>query len=244
MSDRTFEIGGAALESAEERFRKLMDNMVGSEIPGYKKSEVVVRGFELALDKAEKKLGLTKPQVEGSHLNTSQGALIRTGNKLDLALATNGYFVIAGPWGEGLTRDGRFQLDKDGRLLTSSGNFPVLGRGGPIIVPAGADVEFNNQGDLKVKGEVIDRLRVVMPVNQDQLNNLNGTIFQVKDSASALNEVDEPSVVQGFIESSNVNVIEQMMEMIEGERYFNFTTKMVANRDQNLTKAMDLGRVQ
>ncbi len=242
MTDRTFEIGGAALEAAEERVRKLMDNMVGSEVPGYKKSEVVIRGFQLELDDAEKRLGLTKPQVEGSHLNTAPGALLRTNNKLDLALADDGYFVVAGPWGEGYTRDGRFRLDKDGRLLTVAGGWPVLGQNGPIIVAQGNEIEFTNKGELKIDKEIVDRLRVIRPDSQDQLENLNGSIFRKKDQTIAPSEIEEPRLLQGFVETSNVNIIEQMMEMIEDQRYLNINTKIITNRDQNLARAMDLGK--
>lgn len=244
MTDRTFEIGGAALESAEERVRKLMDNIVGSEVPGYKKSEVIVRGFELELDQAEKKLGLVRPQVEDSFINTSPGTLQRTGNKTDLALGEDGYFVISGPWGEGYTRDGRFQVDKFGQLLTVAGNYPVLGQGGPIMVPPGSEVEFSEKGEVQVNGVVADQLMIVKPDSQGELENLNGSIFKKNNPASIFLSIDAPRVIQGYLETSNSEIVEQMMQMIEGERYYNLNTKLINSRDQNLARAMDLGKVQ
>lgn len=242
MTDRIFEIGGAGLESADQKVRKLMDNMVGSEIPGYKKSEAVVRGFPLELEAATQRISPVKPQVEGSFYNNIQGALIRSGGKLDLALGADGYFVLAGPWGEGYTRDGRFNLDKDGRLLTVAGSYPVLGRNGPIVVTPGAEVEFTQEGEIKVDGVVADRLRVVFPEGKNALESLNGSIFKKQDPYAVLQEVENPHVVQGYVEASNVNIVDQMMEMIMLEKVYSLNTKIISTRDGNLARIMEIAR--
>lgn len=242
MTDRVFEIGEAGLESSDQRVRKLMDNMVNSEVPGYKKSEAVVRSFPLELEAADRRLSAMKPQVEGTFYNHIQGALIKTDGKLDLALGSDGYFVISGPWGEGYTRDGRFQLDKEGRLLTVAGNFPVQGRSGPITVTPGAQVEIDQNGMVKVDGAVVDIVRVVNPERQESFESLNGSVFRLKDSYAVLQEVENPRVIQGYIEASNVNIIDQMMEMIYLERIYSLNTKVIQARDAELARAMELGR--
>ncbi len=242
MTDRVFEIGAAGLQSSDQKVRKLMDNMVGSEIPGYKKSEAVIRGFPLELEAANQRISAMKPQVEGSFYNNIQGALIKTSSKLDLALGSDGYFVIAGTWGEGYTRDGRFRLDKEGRLLSVAGNFPVMGQNGPIVVPPGAEVEFTQSGEIKVDGSTVDSIRVVNPERQESLDSLNGSIFKKKDPSAVLVEVDSPRVIQGYIEASNVNIVDQMMEMIYLERIYSLNTKVIQARDAELARAMELGR--
>ncbi|MBI5078940.1 flagellar hook basal-body protein [Candidatus Saganbacteria bacterium] len=240
--DRILQIGEAGLEATDQRVRKLMDNIVNSEVPGYKKSDAVVKAFPLELEAATQKISPMLPQVEGSFYSNIQGALVKTGGKLDLALAGDGYFVLAGPWGEGFTRDGRFRLDKDGRLLTVAGNYPVLGRDGPIVVTPGAEVEFSQEGEVRVDGVVVDRVRVVVPEQKSALENLSGSVFKKKAPFSVLQEIENPRVIQGYIEASNVDVIDQMMEMIVLERLYNLSSKVVATRDANLSRAMELGR--
>ena len=242
MSDRIFEIGGAGLESTDERVKKLMDNIVHAEVPGYQQSEAVISGFPLELDRANQKLSSVKPQTEGSFYSNLQGGLIKTGGKLDLALASDGYFVVAGPWGEGYTRDGRFRLDKDGKVLTVAGNYPVLGRSGPLVVTPGGDVEFTQSGELKVDGVLVDSIRVVKPEQQTQFEPVTGSLFKKTDNLSALQEISTPRVIQGYVESSNVNVVEQMMEMIALERTQGLDTKVVQTRDSNLAKLLTISQ--
>jgi flagellar basal body rod protein FlgG len=242
MNDRIFEIGGAGLESTDQRVRKLMDNVVNSEVPGYQKSEAIITGFPLELDRATQKITSVKPQADGTFYSNIQGGLVKTNGKLDLALASEGYFVIAGPWGEGYTRDGRFKLDKDGKVLSVAGNYPVLGKSGPLVVPPGGDVEFSQSGELKVDGTPVDSIRVVQPEKQGMFTSLNGSIFKKSDSYSAVREVNSPRVIQGYVETSNVNVVDQMMEMIVMERTYGLDTKVIQTRDSNLAKALTMSQ--
>lgn len=242
MADRILQIGEAGLEATDQRVRKLIDNMVGAQVPGYRKSEAVVRGFPAELEAASQKLTPVIPQVEGSFYSETQGALIKTGGQLDLALASKGYFVVAGSWGEGYTRDGRFRLDKDGRLLTVAGNLPVMGLGGPIVLTPGSAVTFSDEGEILVDGVKVDRLRVVDPGEKQGLEFVTGSLFRKKDDRTSLVEMEFPRVIQGYVEASNVNIVDQMMEMIMLEQLYSLNSKIISTRDANLNRALELGR--
>jgi flagellar basal-body rod protein FlgG len=236
------EIGSAGLESSDQKVRKLMDNMVNSEVPGYKKSDAVVRAFPLELAAANQRIGAMRPQVEGSYHSDLPGALIKTNGALDLALGSEGYFILSGPWGEGYTRDGRFRLDRDGRLLSVSGNFPVLGQHGQVVIPEGAEVSIDQNGVIKADGVEIDRLRIAKTENNKDLVSLNGSLFRKQDPQATFEEVEAPRIVQGYIEASNVNIVDQMMEMITLERLYTVNSKVIQARDTSLAKAMELGK--
>lgn len=242
MTDRVLEIGEAGLESTDQKVKKLMDNMVNAQVPGYKKSDAVISSFPLELEAAEQRLSSQKPRVEGTFYNFLAGALIKTDNKLDVALGSPGFFILYGPWGEGYSRDGRFRLDKDGRLISVAGNFPVLGKGGPIVVTPGAEVEITQDGEVKVDGTTVDTLRVVQPERTEDLEAIAGGLFRKKNPNAVMTELDTPRVIQGYIEASNVNIVDQMMEMIYLERIYGINAKMIQARDGALSKAMELGK--
>jgi len=243
MTDQIFEIGKAGLDANDQRVKKLMDNLVNAEVPGYKKSEISTIGFPTELNRAMQKTSPMVPQVEASYYSDEPGTLISTGGKLDLALGGEGFFVLAGPWGEGYTRDGRFHLDNEGRLLSVSGNFPVLGKAGPIIVTPGAQVEFTQTGEIRVDGVVMDQIRVIRPEHKNTFETLNGSIFKKKDIFTVVQEVDSPRVIQGFIESSNTRVTDQYLEMIALEKSTNILSKVISTHDNTLSKALELGQV-
>ena len=243
MADRIFEIGGAALDVTDQMARKLIDNVVHAEVPAYRKSEVITNSFPLELDKAMNKKSPMKPQVEDSFYSDAAGALSKTGGKLDVALGSDGFFVISGPWGEGYTRDGRFKLDKDGRLLTVAGNFPVMGQGGPVIITPGAEVEFTQSGEIKVGGIIVDSLQVVSSDKKNALESINGAIFKRKSVNDVMLNVENPRIIQGYVETSNISVIDETMKQMMLEKTNSVITEFVRTRGSDLTKAIDMGRV-
>lgn len=237
-------IGQSGLETTDEKVKSLMNKMVNAETPGFKGSEVVVRSFPLELQAAEKKLQSEEPRVEGTFYNHIKGSLMRTGGKTDLALGSDGFFVVLGQWGEGYTRDGRFTLDSEGKLISTVGKFPLLGQNGPIIIPPGTSIEISQNGEVRAGDNLIDRIRVVNFDSLQDLESVNGSIFKNPEGRLNPIEVESPRIVQGYIEASNVNVIDQMMELIYLNRIYNIDTKIVQTRDANLSRALEMGKIQ
>jgi len=246
LTDKIFEIGDSGIEAAEERAKSLMNNMVNAETPGYRKSDVTVKAFPLELEAAEArqkgKIGPMAPKVEGAYYSHAPGALVRTGNDTDLAIGGDGFFVIEGPFGEGYTRDGRFALDKEGRLVTAMAGHAVVGRGGPIVLPPGSKIQITQTGDIKVDDEILANLRVVTIDDPTKLESLGGSIFRNPGTA-AVRETDAPRIIQGYIESSNVSMVDAMMELVVLSRTYNINTKIISTRDGNLSRALDMARM-
>jgi flagellar basal-body rod protein FlgF/flagellar basal-body rod protein FlgG len=97
--------------------------------------------------------------LSGTDMDTSQGALQKTGNPLDVAIQGSGYFVVQTPNGEMYTRDGSFQVSSKGQLITGAGD-PVIGSKGTITVPPGT-VTISNDGTISSKGAVAGKLKLV-----------------------------------------------------------------------------------
>lgn len=241
MGDRILNIGEGGLDTADERVKSMMNNMANSETPGFRRSDVVQNSFPLTLAAAEKKAGTMVPKVESAYYNFAPGALVRTGNPTDIAIGGDGFFVVQAPFGEGYTRDGRFVLNKEGALVSAAGDFPLLGTHGPIVVPPGSRIEISNSGEVKVDNAVVDRIRVALP-NKDSLEAVSGSLFRVANPEEEVSEEENPKIIQGYTESSNVSMIDEMMSLVMISHLYAVDAKIVQTRDTDLTKAMDLGK--
>ena len=164
--------------------------------------------------------GKSTTQVTEVFTDRREGAIAQTNNPLDFALSGQGYFAL----GDGtLTRDGRFSMDEQGRLLSSSGA-PVLGEGGAIELDPTETLSVTSEGIItgSVSGE-IDRLRIV----DSEVESVGG---------NRLCPVGTPipstaQVQQGAVESSNVDTMGVMVELIEAGRHFEAFQKIIQASD-------------
>ncbi|MGF7184802.1 flagellar basal-body rod protein FlgG [Desulfitispora alkaliphila] len=187
--------------------------------------------------------GVLLEEVVTTH--NTPGVLKETGRRLDAALTGPGYFTVnvdpeLAIEGERYTRQGRFQVDGEGRLVNGQGH-PVIGENGEIFVD-GADVTIGGAGEVAVDGVVVDRLRIVN-FNPDDVEKAGNTHF-LHQNPEQVELVDEPSVKWGFLEGSNVDPVSEMVNMIKGIRNYEANQKAVQAHDETLDKAVnDLGRV-
>jgi flagellar basal-body rod protein FlgF len=153
----------------------------------------------------------------GIYTSFEQGRIEYTHRSLDLAIDGEGFFVVGTPFGERFTRSGSFTLTEAGMLATYGGNL-VMGAGGPIAVQ-GEEVEVTPDGAVVVDGEEVDTLRVVAffdPENLDrQGNTFASNIAQHQDV-----DFTRTQIIQGALERSNVNPIDEMVDMISLHRGF------------------------
>ncbi len=177
--------------------------------------------------------------TESSPTDFAQGALMETGNELDVAIAGNGFIAVQTPdGGEAYTRAGDFQLSAFGELLTGGG-LPVLGNAGPIAIPPNQKIEIGSDGTISVREQgqgaesitAFERIRLVNPNVQEMNKGLDG-LLHMNDGSIAL-PAAEVRLQTGFLESSNVNVVDSMVEMISLTRNYELNIKMIKTTEEN-----------
>lgn len=152
--------------------------------------------------------------------NTSmlQGAMTMTGGQLDLAIEGDGFFLVETPDGERLTRAGSFTANGEGDLVTPRG-FRVLDAGGaPVFIPPNAqDLSISADGTVSTGGQPLTQVGLVMPVNPNGMVREDGVMFRADDGVEpAL----EGRILQGFLENSNVQPVDQITRMIQVQRAY------------------------
>lgn len=177
--------------------------------------------------------------------NFEQGPLIQTGNSLDIALKGEGWIAIQSADGsEAYTRAGNLSIDVNGQLRTGAG-FPVLGDGGPLVIPPAATVEVGADGTISViplGGEglaQVDRIRLVNP-NADSIEKSADGLIHLKEGAAPPAADGVVRVEQGFLEGSNVNAVSSLTDMLSLSRQYELQVKLMGQADQNSEAAARL----
>ena len=175
----------------------------------------------------------------------SQGNLQQTTNNLDLAIKGNGFFQIQQPDGTtAYTRDGSFQLDANGQIVTNNGYTLLPG----ITVPANAQsITIGNDGTVSVlvpgntAPQTVGQVQLANFINPAGLDPKGQNLFTETASsgtanAGAPNANGLGALQQGFVETSNVNVVEELVAMIQTQRAYELNSKAVKTSDEMLQK--------
>ena len=192
-------------------------------------------------------LGATAPTTPiWQHMETridfTQGRFRKTGNPLDLALSGRGFFCIQTPDGVRYTRKGNFILNADKELTTPDGH-AVLGEGGPIKVD-GNRLTVDEDGGITVDGEPAGTLRIVEFDDDRNFRRLGGTLFVAPDLAGEGKRAEGAQVRQGYLESSNVEAVRTMVEMIDALRSFEAYQKTIRTLHETSSKGLnEVGRI-
>lgn len=161
----------------------------------------------------------------GQFSSTAPGPMTQTGNSFNVALNGPGFLTVQLPDGTlAYTRDGDFQKNQQGQLLTSSG-YPVVGAGGPITVPSDS-TEFvvDERGVISDQTGQIGRLNIVEFENLQSLKPTGGNAYTSKDQPI---EAEKTTVAQGFLEGSNVQPVVETTRMIKILRQFQSVQRML-----------------
>ena len=170
--------------------------------------------------------------LAGHEFDLEQGGLRFTNGTFDLAIQGEGYFLIETPQGERLTRAGHFQLNAEAELITDTG-FRVLNAGGGAIqIPEEAtNVSIAGDGTISFDGQIIDQVGVVQP--EGQLSRAGDAMFAAEEG---FQPVEEPRVVQGALEQSNVSPVLEIARMIEVQRAYEAGQALIEREDDRIAK--------
>ncbi|MCY1281228.1 Flagellar basal-body rod protein FlgF [compost metagenome] len=169
----------------------------------------------------------------------SAGTLQETGNGMDVAISGDGWLAVQAPDGsEAYVRTASLKIDALGQLRTGNG-MPVLGNGGPIAVPPEQKVEIGQDGTITIRalGEApnvlaeVDRLKLVNPDLKQMEKGADGLIrYTGEGQVLADNDVQ---VTSGFLETSNVNAVEEMTSILALSRQFELSVKMMRTAEDD-----------
>lgn len=235
--------------SRDQAINNIAANLANVSTTGYKKAMV---SFESLL-KGEKQRtdaeGINYSRVGKSSTDFSAGPLKETGNPLDVAIHGEGFFKIMGSDGVRYTRRGDLVIDQNNILRTRSGLSVLDDANGEIII-AGAQsgrVSINNQGGITLTtpegGEAVaGQLGIVNVNNPELLQREDETSFSLKNGGQEV-AIDEPVIVSGSLESSNVNMVEEMTDMINSYRTFETYHKVIQSYSDISDKQKELGTI-
>lgn len=222
---------GLVAESARQDV--IANNLANATTTGFKRSESTASPFSQLLLHDMRAPGAPGigtlemgTEIDGVRRIEKQGALRHTGNPLDLALVGTGQFVVSTPNGRRYTRDGSFQLDARGHLVTKDGD-DVLGRNGPITLARG-EVTVAADGTITQNGQVKGTL-LLTELDPTSVTTEGGSLL-----AGTPTGTSRAQVRQDHLEGSTVNVVSEMVDLIRVMRAFEANQKSVHAHDEAL----------
>ncbi|MHB0775299.1 flagellar basal-body rod protein FlgG [Halomonas sp. WWR20] len=249
------------LESQQTKLDVISNNLANVSTNGFKRSRAV---FEDLLYQNMRQPGAQSSVVSnlpsGMQVGTgvrpvaterlhSQGGLQNTENSKDLAINGKGFFPVQRPDGTtAYTRDGSFQVDQNGQMVTANG-YPIEPA---IIIPQDAlSVTIAQDGIVTVtrpgttESAQVGQLMLTTFVNPTGLESIGENLYLETDSSGPRNDLmpgmdGAGTLYQGYVETSNVNVVEEMVSMIETQRAYEINSKAVETSDQMLARLAQL----
>ncbi len=172
-------------------------------------------------------------------INFISGETMPTRRELDIAIQGEGFFEIQTPdGGKAYTRSGEFRLRPDRTLVTSSGLEVLNTNGDPfVLLPGGGNVVINQDGTLFQGSVALGKLSIQKFANTAALMPTSGGMF-LATPGSGMQEVEEPELMQGYLEQSNVQPLREMVDLVFISRAYEANQKMITTIDQQMEKAL------
>ena len=210
------------------------NNIANANTTGFRQEGVV---FSEYIGRVENAASISMGQGNVGTTSYAQGALRQTGGTFDFAIEGDGFFLVATPDGERLTRAGAFSPSANGDLVTVDG-YAVLDAGGaPVFVPGDAEsITVSPDGTLSADGAPIGQIGLVRPIDAQEMQRESSVLFR---SDAGFEPAETARVMQGFVENSNVETITQLARMVEVQRAYEMGQSFLDAEDERVRRAMD-----
>jgi flagellar basal-body rod protein FlgF/flagellar basal-body rod protein FlgG len=236
----------AALMARTDSLDTIANNLANSNTGGFRARHTtfgsVLAGYGQTLHSTLNETTNHFGVLGASQLDMGAGALQPTGNPLDVAVDGPGFFAVKTANGTGYTRNGSFQVSAAGKLVTATGDL-VMGANGPIDIPNGAQVSVSSDGTISADGAIAGKLQLVEFAAGATPQSMGGANYSVP--ANQVTASSSSQVRQGVLESSNVNPVSSVVELIDAQRAAEGMRHALTMIDTEIDKtaAQDLPRV-
>lgn len=248
LVENTFLVGMSRQVATHRALEVIANNLANLSTPSFKREAVQFEQYLTEVPATEAEGGGTIEVAfvldRGIVRNLASGRLERTNAVLDFAIQGSGYFVVETPEGERYTRNGHFQLDNQGRVVTGEGHV-VQSDGGAIAVQQqDSDIQVGPDGTISIRNQVgasvqlLGKMRVVTFADERALQKVGMSLFDA-GGQPAVPATPEVRVHQGVLERSNVEPVIEIARMIDALRAYQSTTEMTQAGEELLRKAIE-----
>ncbi|CAI2719692.1 flagellar basal-body rod protein FlgF [Nitrospina watsonii] len=244
-------IASSAGVKQHRKLEVISNNLANLNTPGFKKDDLVfkemVPPFAAQESMANNRntllpMGLSNHavsyvEVNGQTTDFQQGTLLNTGNDLDLALDGDGFFAVTTPQGTRYTRVGNFKLNEQGQFVDKNGHLIQTTDDKPLLIPpTGGQITIDRQGTVSIGSglevQPVGQVKVVRFEDQSALLKEGDGMYVMEDPDQQPLPNEQASVMQGFVETSNVSAIEEMSKMIQTVRTFEAYQRIIQSIDE------------
>ncbi len=214
----------------------LAHNLANMSTTGFRREGVVFTEFIRDTEPGHHSLSMAAARAGVT--SSVQGTLSQTGSPFDLAIEGEGYFLVATPEGNMLTRAGAFLASPEGALVTPDGMTLLDGGGAPIVLPGSTrDLAVASDGTMSADGVPIAQIGLWQPADESDLERRAGVRFLTSAAPIPAPE-DAGRIVQGFLESSNVDPVSEVTRMIEVQRAYELGQRFLDREDERIRSVL------
>jgi len=261
---RSLDIAGTGMQAQQTNVETISNNIANMTTTGYKRSRAE---FQDLIYQNMRRVGTSSSdsgtvvpagaqvglgvRTAAIYRINEQGNLEQTSNSLDFAIQGKGYFQVTLPSGQtAYTRDGTLSLANDGTIVTADG----YALNPPIAVPNNAQsvsVDQSGQVSVTVAGQtqpqIVGQMQIATFANENGLSAMGQNLFVQTEAsgdpvAGAPNTTGFGSVMQGYVESSNVNVVTEITDLITAQRAYEMNSKVISASDDMMQTLTNIGR--